>query len=455
MGDTCPIPHIDQFAVLDLLPVGVCLLDNTYKVVYWNCCLVMWTNIQTADIVGRDIRDVFPRLGKEKYTTRIDAILQGGPPAIFSPQLHKHLFPSTLPTGGPRLQHTVINAVRGSDGTYFAMITAQDVTEAFNRLKAYSEMRDQALLELEERRKVEKALRESEAKVAGIANAVLDAVVMIDGNGIIKFWNPAATRLLGYSAQEALDKEFFNLLLPLNKRQELRGRLGSFGLTGCAPFVGKQIEIQVVNKNRVEFSAELLAATFQHNGSWHAVITLRDITKRKEAERSLRELARTDELTKVCNRRAFMEALRQELMRARRYGHNSSLLMLDADNFKAINDTYGHDVGDAVLRHLALSCRSVLRSIDVVGRLGGEEFAILLPNTNIDCAFHVAERLRSSVENNRVQCHEQGISYTVSLGVCSVDQHADNPELVLKSADTALYKAKRLGRNRVVVNNAG
>lgn len=447
--DTCPTILLDQFSLLDLLPVGICLLNDQYLVLHWNSCLALWTGHYADDVQGRDLRTVFPHLAAAKYTTRIDDVLKGGPPAIFSAQLHRFLFPSTLPDGAQRLQHTVVNAVKGVDGRHYAMFTAQDVTETFNRLKAYSEMRDQALQELEERRRVEQALRESEGKIASIADAVLDAVIMLDTAGLIQFWNQSAERILGYDADEAMERNFFELLLPEAEREELRQALGGFEATGQAPLVGHVTETEVLRKNGEIFPAEFLAATFRYAGSWHAALIIRDITERKAAEQRLQELASTDELTGLFNRRAFMERARDEVLRAKRYGHELSLIMLDADHFKNINDSFGHDVGDEVLRQLAHTCRDSVRAMDMVGRLGGEEFGILLPETPLCKAVRVAERIRKGIEDAVLRCHGSSIHYTASLGVSALLYDSESVEFLLKSADKALYRAKNLGRNRV------
>lgn len=177
-----------------------------------------------------------------------------------------------------------------------------------------------------------------------------------------------------------------------------------------------------------------------------------DITEQKELQKKMEWLANTDALTRLVNRRRFHELAELEISRARRFIHSFSVLMLDIDNFKFINDTYGHDVGDKVIAYIGDLCRNDLRDIDIAGRLGGEEFAILLPDTLPETARKVAERLRRDIEDYEMELSGGTVlKFTVSIGcVSSADLSLDIDQL-LKRADQCLYEAKRSGRNRVVV----
>jgi diguanylate cyclase (GGDEF)-like protein len=190
----------------------------------------------------------------------------------------------------------------------------------------------------------------------------------------------------------------------------------------------------------------------------------------------LRRLATLDGLTGVLNRATYLRLSEHELDVAKRRHQPVAIAMLDADHFKKVNDTYGHDVGDEVLRLLSATCRSALRAVDVIGRLGGEEFALTLPDTSLEGARLVADRLRQRIAELEVKTKKGPLTFTVSIGIAGYPGHlapsgtsggaasggassgapgasdtADDVASLLKTADEALYVAKGSGRNRVVI----
>lgn len=186
-------------------------------------------------------------------------------------------------------------------------------------------------------------------------------------------------------------------------------------------------------------------------------MVLRDVTVRDRMERELQQvneklerLANTDSLTGLANRRHFMEVLNAEIERAERYDRALSLVLVDLDHFKEVNDSWGHLVGDEVLRATARVLESVCRDVDLAGRIGGEELALILPETTEEGASTVAERVRSRIENLRHEAPDgEGFRVTGSIGVAWLDDDVHSREDLLRQADRALYRAKEEGRNRV------
>jgi len=178
-----------------------------------------------------------------------------------------------------------------------------------------------------------------------------------------------------------------------------------------------------------------------------------DISDRKGLERELRRLATTDSLTGAPNRRHFTSMAHQEMERALRYDLPLAAIMLDVDHFKKVNDTWGHSIGDEVLKAVTQSMLGQLREVDVLGRMGGEEFAVLLPQTGLEGACQLAERLRNAVAAIRLPLAEGVLKTSISLGVAcrgGGDTHFDH---VLGRADRAMYRAKDCGRDRIEVDN--
>ena len=166
-------------------------------------------------------------------------------------------------------------------------------------------------------------------------------------------------------------------------------------------------------------------------------------------------LAVTDELTGLYNRRYFERHLAIMLAKAREQDRDMAVMLIDMDFFKIVNDTYGHDIGDAVLREFALRLRRNIRGVDLACRYGGEEFVVLMPDTDYNQAEGVAERVRMAVAERTFDVgNNRGLTITVSVGLALNEANTDTPEVILKRADIALYRAKREGRNRVVFDVA-
>lgn len=195
-------------------------------------------------------------------------------------------------------------------------------------------------------------------------------------------------------------------------------------------------------------------ALFLFGGAWGLGLILmipqQIAVELKVAELELRRLISIDPLTGAYNRRYFFEVAAKELSRVQRYKSSASVMLLDVDHFKVINDTYGHASGDIALKKVTLLCLSRLRKVDIFARIGGEEFAFFLPETDLDGAHQLAERIRSLFERMEMRLDTESVRLTTSIGVSSVSEHDKNIESVVQRADGALYKAKENGRNQTI-----
>lgn len=286
-------------------------------------------------------------------------------------------------------------------------------------------------------------------RVRQILDAAMEAVVGIDGQGRISSWNALAESLFGWTAREAEGQVFWQLMAPETHQDRLHAIIAPANPTR-EPIRRQRVEILAQSRNGRQFPVEMaVVAVAGESGPWEQVAFMTDISERKRYEAELVTRASYDGLTSLLNHREFQTRLQHEVETATRYGHPLSLLMLDLDHFKAVNDTYGHMAGDAVLRTLGQLLLNFCRSGDVVARWGGEEFALLLPQAKLESAAEVAERLRALIEGHPFFMNGRRIPVTVSIGVSCLNPGAAEAVILVESSDRALYAAKMAGRNRV------
>ena len=277
--------------------------------------------------------------------------------------------------------------------------------------------------------------------------AAANGIIITDKNANIKWVNRAFSRLTGYSVEEAIGENPKNIANSGMQDAEFYQALWSDILQG------KHWRGELINKRKDGslYHEELSIAPVKDKSGeiTHFIGIKDDISERKALEKQLQKLANTDPLTDLYNRRVFLERLAEESARlARNDGQSTALLMIDLDNFKRVNDTYGHSTGDAVLRQFANIMRETVRTIDIAARLGGEEFAILLPNTTQEEAMCLAERLRKRIADTEFYYEKGVVRMTISTGAALLTADDIEGDAVLNHADAALYEAKDAGRNQ-------
>lgn len=261
----------------------------------------------------------------------------------------------------------------------------------------------------------------------------------------IVWCNTAVSRILGYPPSMLLGSST-KMLFADEKMFDTVGR-DAYPLKVGKPY-RTQFEMKKVDGSRIWIDISGAAISYdKHLSLW----LLNDISKQKTLEDELKHKVNHDYLTGLNSRDWFMNQALIELNRANRFSSPLSLLMLDIDFFKTVNDTHGHQVGDIALKSVADIAKSTLRDFDICARLGGEEFAVLLPETNKSQAYEVAERLRLAIENSKVPLPSGGLplTMTISIGVSSMTSKDDNIDVLISKADKALYEAKKTGRNKV------
>ena len=297
-------------------------------------------------------------------------------------------------------------------------------------------------------RQHEALLKSDPARYAEIVREVsVFGIYLLDREGLIRSWNRGAENITGFTEAEMLGRPFSVLFTEAGQREGLPQRTLQFARANRH----HKDEQHRQRRNGQELIALCtLDAVRQDSGELASFIEVfTDITEVKRREAALYHRATRDALTGLYNRGHFTEISAQELERARRFSEPLTVALLDLDHFKRVNDTYGHESGDIALTHFASVCQEFARKIDIVARLGGEEFVMLLPRANKEPAFEILQRLRLRVMESRLTASNGAMfGLTVSIGLASLRSHTRDMRELLRNADAALYKAKREGRNR-------
>ena len=297
-----------------------------------------------------------------------------------------------------------------------------------------------AILLLNSRRQLKQQIQIERMHLAALGEGVYG----VDLDGKCTFINPAALTMLGFTEQEVIGQDQHALFHHSHPNgQEYKAEECPISLClkdGTARYTDEWF----IRKNGTGFYVSLITTPMVLDGiKIGAEVAFEDITDRKTLEEKLTTLATIDVLTGLPNRRHFFARMGEELARVQRSKESiASLLMLDLDHFKQINDSYGHATGDAVLKHFSLLLQKDLRETDLAGRIGGEEFAVIMPGATSDTAMARAERLRKLIENELVMSDGRTIKYTVSIGVTQFNTLDSSADVALVRADEALYRAK-------------
>ena len=285
-------------------------------------------------------------------------------------------------------------------------------------------------------------------------------IVILDSEYRIRFWNDWMAMHSGRAAEEMVDRHLFDAYPNLNQPVFLRSFKSVFTFGNFYFFSqklhGYLFPIRTFGSFQTSFDHMQQSCTVcplrEGDGPQvtHICITVQDVTEVAAYEKMLVEMNHRDSLTGTYNRRFFTSRLKEEFERHRRYKRPMSMLMIDIDHFKSVNDTYGHPCGDFVLKSVCGTVQSALRRVDILARFGGEEFCCILPETTYENSMMIAERIRSQVEESSYEYEGKTIRVTVSVGVPKPPGPEDSHEKLLKNADDALYKAKEIGRNIVV-----
>jgi len=410
-------------AAVEQSSASIVVTDSDARIIFANTAFTQTTGYSLEEAMGRN-----------------PSMLKSG---LTRPETYRELW-GALASG--KAWHSELCNKKKNGELYWEAANISPIVDAEGRTSHYLAVMD----DITERKQAEaEVLRLSQWNEL-LLNSAGEGIYGVDQDGVFTFINPAALAILGFGKEEVLGKNAHQVIHHHHQDGSLYPQEDCpVNLTG-RDGIRRQVEEVYFHKNGDSFPVQMTVTPMHENGQIMGVeVVFQDISSRKRMEQDLVRLATTDPLTGVANRRRFLEQMEMELARVRRFGTLAAFLMMDVDHFKKINDTYGHAIGDAVLQHLAGLSVAQLRRIDLFGRLGGEEFGIVLPGTDGTGALQVAEGFRRNVADSPLLTNKGTIPISVSIGVTVFDRGDEVPDHILARADAALYRAKEGGRNRV------
>lgn len=285
----------------------------------------------------------------------------------------------------------------------------------------------------------------SELKFQSVIESANDAIIVANQNGTIIQWNRGAESIFGHAKEEALGQNL-QLIVPEQHRKKHSAGMARYASTGIPNVIGKTLELTGLHKDGSEIPIEMSLGTWRTGKAVFYSSIIRDITERKAAEEKINSLAYLDPLTGLPNRRLFNERLAGALESSARTDEGFSLLYMDLDHFKMVNDTFGHSTGDALLSVVTERLKKQATEKDTISRLGGDEFTLLLPKSDAHEAADFAQRILDSF-NEAFHFNGEELFVTPSIGISVYPSDGEDADTLIKHADLALYRVKEQGKN--------
>jgi diguanylate cyclase (GGDEF)-like protein/PAS domain S-box-containing protein len=285
----------------------------------------------------------------------------------------------------------------------------------------------------------------SELKFQSVIESANDAIIVANQNGTIIQWNRGAESIFGHAKEEALGQNL-QLIVPEHHRKKHSAGMAHYATTGAPNVIGKTLELTGLHKDGSEIPIEMSLGTWRTGKAVFYSSIIRDITERKAAEEKISSLAYLDPLTGLPNRRLFNERLTGALESSAKTDEAFSLLYMDLDHFKMVNDTFGHSTGDALLYEVTERLKKQATEKDTISRLGGDEFTLLLPKSDANEAADFAQRILDSF-NEGFYFNGEELFVTPSIGISVYPADGEDADTLIKHADLALYRVKEQGKN--------
>jgi len=409
----------DWEQTFDAIPDIILVVDNEHKIIKANRALADKMEVKRESLTGKHCYDVIHG-SKEP------------------PQYCPHL--KTISNGREYIDDIYENKLKGH-----YLFSSTPLFDDKGKLKGVLEI----ARDISKQKMAEEALQKSEARSRAISDSSIDGIVVIDGRGVITYFNRAAEEIFGYTSEEVVGKELHNILVSEHARKTYYEKLPDFERTGQCQVIGKILELTAIRKDRSRFPVELSISSFHLDGQWYSAGTVRDITERKKMEERLLTASITDPLTGLMNRRGFMDFAEKQIDIARRAKKNLSIIFLDLNEMKNINDTLGHRAGDQALMDIAELLRKIFRSSDIIARIGGDEFTALI----VDPQRADIEKIINNKIQNSLKTHNKKMKrdYRLSVSMGFAHFNPKRPSSIgrlMAQADSLMYEDKQRQRSR-------
>lgn len=418
-------------SILDAIVESIVCVNLEGTIIFWNRGAELLYGYASAEVLGQHVSMLYPS-GKEReeYTRSLEEHLRSG-------KTSENEVWRTNKSGERLFVHRSVSPLHDEDGRQIGIVTHSiDIT----RRKLAEDALVERDAQLGEQYSLYQAVLEAQS-FAGIGLFIL-------GDGKIVFANPAAAQITGYSVDELKGLAHFNLITHPDDRERVLHN-HQRRLRGEA--FDNRYDIGILTRDGRRRETEIAVSTIKSATGMQVLVVMVDITERKNTEQEIQHLALHDALTGLSNRTLLFDRLDGTITAARRRGSTFALFFLDLDNFKPINDNFGHDAGDLVLKIIAQRLLGSIRESDTVARVGGDEFVLVLQEVHgRPAAMSVAEKTIAAL-SRPIGIGKQQCEVGATLGIALYPEHGEDADTLIRHADAAMYAAKRLGKNRSLI----
>jgi len=422
---------------------GLIVIDLELCLVNWNPWFTKHSGIDFNDVKTKNLIDIFPVLKKSSVERGIISALKNCMSSVVSHTLNRTPFPLKKITGQVLQQQIMIKPISLNNNKRFCLIQIIDVSAGVNREKQLIEQANRT-------KAISEKLAEEKERAQVTLNSIIDAVITTDEQGYILSMNPVAELLIGVTEEDAQQKKVAQIFKLI--KEETKEPI-SCPVVTCLQsrntIANEKEHILLGRAGRYSINDSVSPIIDDDGMMLGTVLVFRDVTRARALSAELNWQALHDPLTGLANRRQFELDMNTLLSKAKSDSFQHHLLYLDLDQFKVVNDTCGHDAGDELLQQVTQTLERKLRKSDVLSRLGGDEFGVLLESCDAQNALAVANNLREAVDTFRFGWQTHSFKIGVSIGVAEITGEEAKATEILSAADAACYVAKQSGRNRV------